>query len=54
MGEFIPTRDGIPLKTTDAMLDEISRLHLVIAALLDELNMYRSIVPKGSDRPTNV
>lgn len=33
MGEYLPTNDGRPLKTTDAMLDKISELIITIQAL---------------------
>ena len=54
MGEWIPTTDGIPLKTTDAMLEYIFKLGTIIAAQNIELATYRTIVPKGMDNPTNV
>ncbi len=33
MGEYLPTKDGRPLKTTDAMLDKITELILRIRVL---------------------
>jgi len=54
MAEWIPTNDGHPLKTTDAMLEYIFKLGTIIATQNLELAMYRTIVPQGSDRPTNV
>jgi len=54
VGEWIPTRDGIPLKTTDAMLEFIRTQSDTIKALEIELAMYRTIVPTGSDQPAHV
>ena len=54
MPEWIPTRDGIPLKTTDAMLEFIRAQSDTIKALELELAMYRTIIPTGSDQPAHV
>lgn len=54
MGEWIPTNDGIPLKTTDAILEYLLTVIDENKALKLELATYRTIVPKGMDTPTNV
>lgn len=37
MAEYLPTNDGRPLKTTDAMLEKISDLYIELAAARMEL-----------------
>ncbi len=41
MPEWVPTKDGTPLRATDAMLDELHVCYTLIARLEAELDLYR-------------
>lgn len=49
MGEYLPTNDGRPLKTTDAMLEHINDLHLQRRSAIRVCAAYKAAFPEMTE-----